>query len=129
MPEALREWWPVLTLIIPLALAAVGWAIRKGLVSKDELIAAVAETDQRMSAQIGQLEARLKEGDDKFAHLARQIENTPSKQELHEVLLAIRGQSGEINVLAERIANQTSAFGRIEATLTRHEQHFSDGRR
>lgn len=129
MPDALREWWPVLTLIVPLALGAAAWAIRKGLVSKDELKAAVEDSEQRIRDDLDDVAARLKEGDRAFEDLSRRIADTPSKQELHQVMLGISELKGSLGVLNERMQGQSALMERVEAQLGRHEQIFSDGRR
>lgn len=129
MPEWLKEWWPLIVFSTPFIYGAISWVINKGLVSKDELEAAIAKSEGEAEKKLKEIRMRLDDGAERFEHLSKQVADTPSKTEFYEVLLALQKQDGKIDVVSERIEGQTALMRRVEEVVTRHENIFSDAAR
>lgn len=115
MPEWLREWWPLITLLVTLVIPAVIWAVRKGLVSKDELALAMkgqsdemATLKQSMNHQLGDLDRRTIKIESDIRHLPT------------------AAQVNDLHVLLTKVAGSTAASERQVESLSRNLNRIED---
>jgi len=115
MPEWLTPHVAVI-LLTAIVVPAVTWAVRIALVSRKDL---AAESEARAAAIAGvhgrmsEIDRRLDRGEDRFGRLEIQLQQMPTKDDLHAVSLALQAVSGQI----AKVDTEVKALGRqIEKT-------------
>lgn len=71
---------------------------------------------------------RMDRHDLRIAALERDVRNMPDKDSLHGLELQLTGIAGEMKAVAAIIQGNAKVTERLEAIVTRHEQHLLDHR-
>ena len=77
-----------------------------------------------VDAKIGALEARQTQADQKVLMLEAKLEAVPGKDELHDLKLQITRQTGTLEVMAANMEGNARLMSRVEAIVSRHEEHL-----
>ncbi|WP_127088340.1 DUF2730 family protein [Aquabacter cavernae] len=103
MPIWLKEWWVVIALALPMAIGFVGWAVRKGLASKDALDAevrargeAIGKVHADMMAEISAVDARLRSIEQEVRHLPTADDFADIRNELTRVVTTVEASQREM---------------------------------
>jgi len=117
MPDWLREWWPLIGLVTPLAVGGVLWAVRTGLASKADLAtesraraAAIDELEKKFTDELRPIERRVSAVEHEVRHL-------PTADDLSE----LRNEVTRVGTLVEGSTRELQSVGRA---LTRVEDHL-----
>ncbi|WP_372069697.1 DUF2730 family protein [Tistrella mobilis] len=112
MPEALKDWWPVISLAtlagLPLALSAMSWVVRRGLASQDDLRAALAP----LVTDVADLRGRTQ-------RLEGEVQHLPTADDIAELREALARMEGSVKTVASGQEAQRQALTRIEDYLLR----------
>lgn len=79
---------------------------------------------KKNGARLDALAGQLGLVDQRVAKVEQIQQALPSKDELHELELAMEGLKGELKAMAAVMKGQTDIMGRVEAIVARHEEHL-----
>lgn len=125
MPDWLRDWWPVVLLGLPMLVAAIGWAVRKGLVTHDTFATALQERDAKIAAE-SQSRAELSSA---VARIEFRLTQMPSRDDLHGLSVSLAEFRGDLKAMRTGMSGLEGSMERMDRTLTRHEAIFAEGKR
>lgn len=125
--DDLMRYWPVVAFLTGLVLAAAGWAIRKGLASREELqkesearALAIAEVEQRIVKKLEPLFDAHHELADRTLRIETEIRHLPSADDIAD----LKQQLGRADARLESLGRETQS---ITNALTRVENHLLKG--
>lgn len=61
--------------------------------------------------------------------LERSMHGVPGREDVHSLKLGLSELAGEIRVVGAQLSGQRDILGRLEAVVTRHEDHLLETRR
>jgi hypothetical protein len=125
MPEWLREWWPVIAFLVPLLLVVIAWAIRKGLVTRDEF-------ETRSAQLVAAIEAEGKNRVELASAVSRielKLGQLTTRDDVHNLNVALAEFKGDLKALGTGMTSLGDRLDRVDRTLARHEQIFSEAAR
>lgn len=114
MPEWLKDWWPVIALVTPMAILAAGWVIRMGLASKTDLrnhADKQAEAMEKHDLRLAEIDRRLDRGEGRFERISLLLGQMPTKDDVHALALGIERISagqGAIEAKVEGVRSQVN---------------------
>jgi chromosome segregation ATPase len=125
--DELMRYWPAIAFLAGLLLAAAGWAIRKGLASRDELqaeatarAAADASLETRITDKLAPLLAAQIELSNRTLRIETEIRHLPSAEDIADV----KEQLGRADARLESLDREMQSITRA---LTRVENHLLKG--
>lgn len=83
----------------------------------------VRATDDRFSEG----RQRMDRHDARIARLEQSLDAMPTKDDMHAVQLAVEGMKGQLGIMAAQMGGQKDIMERLEAIVSRHEEHLLDG--
>lgn len=98
----------------------IAWKVLTALFSAAAMVIAYMRTRNRES------EARMDGHEARLQRLESHAEGAPTKDDLHELTVAVTQLAGEIAVLRQKVDGQGAIMTRIEATVGRHDAHLMD---
>lgn len=118
------RYWPVVAFVATLILAAAGWAIRKGLASRDEL---QAEASARAGA-VNAVEAKIAEKltpilntqlalAERILRIETEIRHLPSAEDIADVKEQLGRADARLESLDREMQSITRALTRVENHL------------
>ncbi len=117
MPGWLKEWWPVIALLVPLVIGWLLWTVRIGLASKAELSAesvsrgrAIEEVEQRLSEDLSKLNTRM-------LTIEQEVRHLPTAEDFSE----LRNEVTRVGTLVVASTRELESVGRA---LSRVEDHL-----
>lgn len=75
------------------------------------------------------VKARLDRQHERMVAIETIVQHLPNEKGFHELALAMKALGGDLGVASERITGVMRDLGRIEATITRHEDILSNAAR
>lgn len=72
---------------------------------------------------------RMDRHDARIARLEQSLQELPTKDDMHRVLLAVEGMKGQLGVMNAKLDGQENIMARLENVVTRHEEHLLEGKR
>lgn len=107
MPPWLHDWWPLIAFAVTvIVLPGLRWALRKGLVSQEDLKKARQEARDELDA--------MKE---RVATLEKAVERMPTRDEMHQLSLMMGQMSGRLDVMAAQIEEHHGEYHDALETL------------
>lgn len=103
-----------ISLVAGIVMTLVTLRLRKEFASKEE---------------VDKLDARLNRHHERMVALETIVQHLPSEKGFHELALAMKALGGDLGIASERITGVMRDLGRIEATITRHEDILSNAAR
>ncbi|WP_341990350.1 hypothetical protein [Azorhizobium sp. AG788] len=117
MPGWLKEWWPVIALLVPLVIGWLLWTVRIGLASKAELSVesvsrgkAIEEVEQRLSEDLSKLNMRM-------LTIEQEVRHLPTAEDFSE----LRNEVTRVGTLVVASTRELESVGRA---LSRVEDHL-----
>lgn len=83
----------------------------------------VKATDERFAEG----RARMDRHDGRIARLEQSLQAMPTKDDMHNVQLAVEGMKGQLAVMAAQMGGQKDIMERLEIIVSRHEEHLLEG--
>lgn len=131
MPIWLKDWWPLIVLLVPLTIAAAGWVIRMGLASRRDMeagLAAVAVTiaaeAKARSEALAKLDEKVSQGlssvDRRLIQVETDIRHLPTAEDMTE----LKDSMAEIGAQGRHTAKDVET---ISKSVTRIEDHLMKG--
>lgn len=117
MPAMLKEWWPLLIFLFPVLLACVGWAIRKGLASKDDLAAETKARSEKLSELEERVDGRLADLDRRTLRIETEVKHLPTDKDFNE----LKSQMAKVVASTEGLSRSIES---IDRAVTRVEDHM-----
>lgn len=117
MPEWLREFWPMVALAAPLTLGAVGWAIRMGLATRQDLTKGLDAADERVSGELQGIRESQRELSDRVLKIETDIRHLPSAEDINEIKHSIAKLGGTADATGRELTTLSRAVTRIEDFL------------
>lgn len=108
---------PVGTILLAIALAY----LRGHFVTRKEHEAVVLKQ--------AEMKERLDRGDARFTQLGERIATLPTRQDMHELALAVTAMGGDLKAVTASMTGLRDITERIEAAVARHESIFAEGGR
>ncbi|MEM9063806.1 MAG: DUF2730 family protein [Pseudomonadota bacterium] len=98
----------------------MAWKVFTFLFSVTAMVIAYMRTRNR------EVEARMDGYEVRLQRLESHAEGAPTKDDVHDLTVAVTKLTGEISVLREKVDGQGAIMTRIEATVGRHDEHLMD---
>ena len=76
-----------------------------------------------------EMKERLDRGDARFTQLGERIATLPTRQDMHELALAVTAMGGDLKAVTASMTGLRDSTERIEAAVARHESIFAEGGR
>jgi hypothetical protein len=108
----------VLTTLSIVNILYTWWRTRDKDVEKRDK--AVAERFTEGSKRMDRLDVRM-------ASVEQSIRGQPSREDLHEVHLSVKGMEGELKAMLAVMEGSSKIMSRLEAIVARHEDHLLGG--
>jgi prefoldin subunit 5 len=124
MPPWLKDWWPLIALSVPLAIAVGGWMIRMGLASRKDLEAGLSAEAKARSEALGRLDEKVTAGltalDRRMLSVENEIQHLPTADDIAD----LKNQVSRVEERGEAAARELQSITR---SLTRVEDHLLKG--
>lgn len=111
MNDVMIAWGWIIALAAQFFIGWILWSMRAAFASKKELQAQQVEIDA-LHLKIVEMEGRVR--------------NMPAAGAMHELSLSMERLGGDIKAVATRLDGAHMLIDRLESTVTRHEQIFTE---
>ncbi|WP_158595802.1 DUF2730 family protein [Oleomonas cavernae] len=108
-----REWWGVIAFGIAGALTVLGWAIRKGLASKEDL----EKVEKALLSKLTTTNSEMATLGSRTLLIENELKHLPSSDDISELRAEISGLSGKMSGVAQEQSAQRATLSRIEDHL------------
>ncbi|RTL99767.1 hypothetical protein EJV44_04610 [Ancylobacter aquaticus] len=121
MPEWLKEWWPAVALLGPIAFAVLSWAVRTGLASRKDLNEAIASEARARTEGLRALEGRVIEDlsalDRRTLTIEHEVRHLPTTKDFGELKDQMAKVGSTVDSTARELVSVNLALNRVEDHL------------
>lgn len=123
MMEILLKYWPVLLFVLNFLGIWVGWSVRKGVATQEDLKSHAETTRKQLDDHSGETNRMISAVQQRLTHLEARIEHGPSEDDLRRLHARLDDLNGGL-------AKLTGEFSGVRSTLELlHEFLLEEGKR
>lgn len=130
MPEWLREWWPAIAVALTLVVAPfVRWAARHGLVSREDLDAAIGAERKLRQEEIAAAAARYAAVEGRLVEIEAEIRHLPTREDIARIMELLSGLTAQQAATQATLDAIKALVTSVDATVRTHQSLFTEAAR
>lgn len=108
MPVWLKEWWPLIALMVPLTIAVAGWMVRMGLATRQDLAAETAARGAAIDAVEVMLSDRMSGLSNRMLAIEKEVQHLPTADDFAE----LRNEMTRVGTMVEASKREVESVGK-----------------
>lgn len=108
MPVWLKEWWPLIALMVPLTIAVAGWMVRMGLATRQDLAAETVARGAAIDAVEVMLSDRMSGLSNRMLAIEKEVQHLPTADDFAE----LRNEMTRVGTMVEASKREVESVGK-----------------
>lgn len=111
--------------MVALAISAGAFAMSLIAIRRKAVDREIAQTAEALTKQ----DARIAVVERQVGSIQQTVDHLPGKSEIHQLEITLTRISGQMDTMSEAMSGQREIMARLEAIVSRHEDHLLEGKR